>query len=78
MNDVLFHKELDGRGFRCGVLMAKTKLALDKLSQGEVLRMFVKGAGTCSDFNAWSRITGHQIVDVQPYDDDFLVYIQKK
>lgn len=66
---------LDVRGLACPMPVVKTRLAIDKLGSGDVLRVLATDRGSMKDIPAWADATGHTIVSMEerPGDIQFLV-----
>ena len=58
-----FDKELDARGLSCPLPILKTKKTLNELASGQVLKVVATDPGSVKDFAAWSKSTGHALVD---------------
>ena len=68
---------LDCSGMSCPMPILKTKKAVDSLAVGQVLKMIATDPGSTSDMEAWSKKTGHQIIDSETEGDKFIFFIQK-
>jgi len=55
--------ELDCRGLNCPLPVIKTKKAITGLQAGELLRVTATDPGSCADMAAFSRRTGHELVE---------------
>jgi len=54
---------LDTRGLSCPMPIVKTAQAMAGLASGQLLEVLAYHAKSLTDFPAWSRSTGHAIVD---------------
>ncbi len=54
---------LDARGLACPMPIVKTAQAIAGLASGELLEVLSTDAGSLKDFVAWSRTTGHELVE---------------
>jgi tRNA 2-thiouridine synthesizing protein A len=68
---------LDCRGLLCPLPVIKTKQAIDKLTVGQVLEMTATDPGSVPDMEAWSRRTGHELLEYRKDDGLFTFYIRK-
>ncbi len=68
---------LDCSGMSCPMPILKTKKAVDKLEPGQVLKMIATDPGAKPDMEAWSKKTGHKLVDYEQDGDKQIFYIEK-
>lgn len=54
---------VDARGLACPMPIVKTAQAIAPLSSGELLEVLATDPGSTKDFVAWSRTTGHELVE---------------
>jgi tRNA 2-thiouridine synthesizing protein A len=54
---------VDARGLSCPMPIVKTALAIKTLPSGELVEILATDAGSVKDFAAWSRTTGHELVE---------------
>ena len=77
MNAIIADRELDCRGMACPLPILKTKKAIDGLNTGQVLKMIATDPASVSDMNAWTRRTGHELVDSGQGEGDYIFYVRK-
>lgn len=70
-------KDLDTRGLNCPLPILKAKKALSEMLSGQLLRVVSTDAGSTRDFQAFSRQTGHDLVE-QQVDGDYYIHIMKR
>ncbi len=70
-------QELDCRGLGCPLPIIKTKLAMDKLDGGQVLKMTATDPGSVNDMTAWTAKTGHELLGSEQTGDDYIYYLRK-
>ena len=58
-----YHQELDACGLNCPLPILRAKKALAKMAGGEVLRIIATDPGSVKDFEAFSRQTGHELLE---------------
>jgi len=75
--DVTPALELDCRGLNCPLPILKTKKAIDGLASGEVVRMISTDPGAVPDVAAFSRRTGHQVLDQSEGGGEYIFLIRK-
>lgn len=63
--------ELDCRGLNCPLPILRTKKAIVALSPGDFLRVLATDPGAVADMAAFSRRTGHALVDQGQADGAF-------
>lgn len=68
---------LDVKGLSCPLPIVRAKKAMDTLATGQVLEVHVIDKGALSDFPAWAKSSGHEILD-QSIEADVIKFIIKK
>ncbi|MBI3994701.1 MAG: sulfurtransferase TusA family protein [Nitrospirae bacterium] len=68
---------LDCKGLLCPLPVIRTKQAIDKMTIGQVLEMLSTDPGSVADMAAWSRRTGHELLDQRTENGLFQFYIRK-
>jgi len=71
-------KELDARGLNCPLPILRTKKSLTDMSSGQVLKIMATDPGSVKDFQAFSRQTGHELVEHESADGEFVFFMRKK
>ena len=77
MTAIKVDQVLDCKGLLCPLPVIKTKQAIDKLIIGQVLEMTSTDPGSVPDMQAWSRQTGHELLDQKKEEGLFVYYIRK-
>ena len=54
---------LDTKGLSCPLPILRAKKAIGKLGAGEVLEVLATDPGAIKDFEAFSRATGHELLE---------------
>lgn len=63
MIEVLAHdKQLDASGLSCPLPLLKAKLELNRLAQGQTLKVIATDAGSQRDFRTFARLAGHELL----------------
>jgi len=70
-------QRLDCKGLKCPLPVLKTKQAIDKMTVGQVLEMISTDPGSKPDMAAFSKRTGHEILEVKEEGDTYTFYIKK-
>ena len=73
-----FDKEIDTRGLNCPLPILRAKKALADLISGQVLKVTATDPGSVRDFAAFSRQTGHLLLESGEVDKEFLIFLKKK
>lgn len=71
------NQTLDCSGLACPMPILKTKKAIDALQSGQVLKMLATDPGSVSDIEAFTRKTGHRLIESERANGKFIFYIQK-
>lgn len=74
MTDARATETLDVTGLACPMPVVKTRLAIDKLASGDVLRVLATDRGALKDIPAWAEATGNKILSIDDSDSiEFLI-----
>jgi tRNA 2-thiouridine synthesizing protein A len=68
----------DLSGLNCPLPILRTKKALATMQSGEVLHVICTDPATPTDFTAFCRQTGHELIETWPQDNKFLFLIRKR
>lgn len=55
---------VDARGLACPMPIVKTAQAMKGLEAGQILEVLATDPGAVRDFQAWSRSTGHELLEM--------------
>ena len=55
--------QVDARGLSCPMPVVRTAQAIKGLAPGELLEVFATDPGSVKDMAAWSRTTGHDLLE---------------
>lgn len=72
-----FDEQLDARGLHCPLPILKAKKRLHELASGQVLRVLADDPGSVKDFEAFSKQTGNELLDLQELPDHYLFLLRK-
>ncbi len=78
MSDITPAQELDARGLSCPLPVLRTKKAFKGLKSGDVLKVVATDPGSVADMAAFSRRTGHQILDQSAGDGEYIFFFKTK
>jgi tRNA 2-thiouridine synthesizing protein A len=71
-------QELDARGLNCPLPILRTKKTLNDMTSGQVLRILATDPGSVRDFQAFSRQTGHVLLDHSEDEGEYRFLLKKK
>ena len=54
---------LDAKGLSCPLPVVKARLEIEKLSPGGVLQVLATDPGSVSDFDNWTKMSGHELLE---------------
>ena len=72
------HKEIDTRGLNCPLPILKAKKALADMESGQLLRVVATDSGSVSDFQAFARQTGNELVEQQTEGTEFIHVLRRR
>ena len=70
-------QRLDCKGLNCPLPVIKTKKAIETMVVGQVLEMVATDKGSKADMVAWSKSTGHELLDTREEPGFFFFYVRK-
>jgi tRNA 2-thiouridine synthesizing protein A len=70
-------EELDARGLNCPLPILKAKKAINKIGSGDVLRIIATDPGSVKDFEAFTKQTGHDLIETSEDGGEFTFLIKK-
>ncbi len=70
-------KQLDARGLNCPLPILKTKVELNRLQPGDILKVEATDPHSKVDFEAYCARTGHSIVEYTEADGIFTFLIRR-
>ncbi|HJL84388.1 MAG TPA: sulfurtransferase TusA family protein [Candidatus Marinimicrobia bacterium] len=77
MTDYQENSLLDCSGMNCPLPILKTKKAIDGMNSGEILKMISTDPGSINDVNAFTKRTGHELIESIAEDGDYTFFIRK-
>jgi tRNA 2-thiouridine synthesizing protein A len=63
MSTVQIDQQVDAKGLSCPLPIVKTAQAIKVMAPGQVLEVLATDAGSIKDFAAWSKSTGHELLE---------------
>ncbi len=70
--------ELNTRGLRCPLPILKTRLAMDGMEPGQVLKVISTDAGSVRDMEAFARQTHHELLDSLEAEGEYVFYLKRR
>ena len=77
MTSLIVDSELDCSGMLCPLPVVKTSQAIKTIEVGQVLKMISTDPGAPPDMEAWSRQTGHEILESTEEDGVYIFHFQR-
>ena len=71
-------KTVDARGLSCPLPIVKTALAIREIGSGDLLEVLATDPGSTKDFIAWTKTTGHELVESSVDGNVFRYLLRKK
>ncbi len=68
---------LDCSGMLCPIPVIKTNKAINQVEVGQVLKMISTDPGAVPDMAAWSRQTGHEMLESHQEGDTYIFYFRR-
>ena len=72
-----FDRELDACGLNCPLPILRAKKTLERMEIGQVLKVVATDPGSVEDFEAFSRRTGHLLLESFEDDGKFFYRLRK-
>ncbi len=76
-NHLVISKQLDCRGTFGPMQVVELRRAINTLRVHEVLELISTDPNSLSDFPAWCRSTGHELIEIRERDNEFTFFIRK-
>jgi tRNA 2-thiouridine synthesizing protein A len=73
-----FDRELDARGLLCPIPILKTKVAMDELRPGQVLKVVSTDPGSVRDMEAFARQTRNPLLHSRVDGKDHIFFLRKE
>jgi tRNA 2-thiouridine synthesizing protein A len=70
-------KTLDCSGMRCPMPVIQTSRMIKEIAIGQILKLIATDPGAPPDMRAWSRQSGHELVDSHEEDGKFIFYFRR-
>jgi tRNA 2-thiouridine synthesizing protein A len=70
-------QQVDARGLSCPMPIVKTAQAMKTVPSGSLVEVLATDPGSVKDFGAWSRTTGHELIE-QSVDDGVYRFVLRR
>jgi tRNA 2-thiouridine synthesizing protein A len=71
-------KTLDYKGLACPMPVVRISQEIGKIAVGQVVEVLTTDPGALSDFPAWAKSTGHEIVESKQVPGLITFYVRRK
>lgn len=68
---------LDAKGLSCPLPVVKARLEIEKLASGQVLQVLATDPGSVADFDNWTKMSGHDLLESNESDGVYTYLIRK-
>ncbi len=75
--EIKAEKEMDLKGLPCPMPVVKVSKGINEIEVGQVLKAVSTDPGSLTDFPAWARTSGNEIVKTDQSDDEITFYIKR-
>ena len=69
-------KQLDARNLLCPLPVIRTQNMVKTLNLGDTLEVVGTDPGILNDIPAWCRISGHQVLEQQSLENEYIITLQ--
>lgn len=77
MADITPTKTLDYKGLKCPMPIVRISQEMPKMKVGEIAEVLTTDPGSLSDFPAWAKTTGQQILETKQEPGLIKIYVKK-
>jgi tRNA 2-thiouridine synthesizing protein A len=77
-DDVVVALELDVRGHKCPIPMARLGTEIDGVGIGDVIKLVADDPACMLDVPAWCRITENELVSAEEVGDEYVLHVRRK
>ena len=77
-DDIQVAKVLDLKGLACPMPVVKVSKGIKEVAVGEVVEAHTTDPGSMTDFPAWAKTTGNEILKTEQDDKIIKFFIQRK
>jgi len=77
MADYEIKKTIDYKGLKCPMPIVKISQEIPKIAVGEVVEVLTTDPGSLSDFPAWAKTTGNQVLETKQEPGLIRIYVKR-
>ena len=77
MEEIKVDKVMDLKGLPCPMPVVKVSKGIKEIQVGQVIEAITTDPGALSDFPAWARISGNEILKTDQGDGVIKIYIKR-
>ena len=77
MSEIKHTSELDCQGMNCPLPVIKTRIAIEGLGAGDILKVITSDPGSQKDIPAFCRRNSHELLEARQEGQKFIFYLQK-
>lgn len=77
MSEIEVTKVMDLKGLACPMPVVKVSKGIKEVEIGEIIEAISTDPGSLTDFPAWARTSGNEIVDTLQSDGEIKFYIKR-
>jgi tRNA 2-thiouridine synthesizing protein A len=77
MSDIKVDKTMDLKGLPCPMPVVKVSKGIKEVEVGQVIEAISTDPGSLTDFPAWARTSGNEILDTEQDGDTIKFYIKR-
>ena len=71
-------KVMDLKGLACPMPVVKVSKGIKEVEVGQIIEAVTTDPGSLTDFPAWARTSGNEILDTQQRDGEITFYIKRQ
>jgi TusA-related sulfurtransferase len=75
--EIKVDKVMDLKGLPCPMPVVKVSKGINEIEVGQVLQAVSTDPGSLTDFPAWARTSGNEIIKTDQSDDEITFYIKR-
>ena len=77
-DDIKVDKEMDLKGLACPMPVVKVSKGIKGVEVGQVIKAVTTDPGSLTDFPAWAKTSGNEILKSEQDGNEISFYIQRK
>lgn len=77
MSEIKSDKVLDLKGLPCPMPVVKISKGIKEVEVNQIVEAVTTDPGSLTDFPAWARINGHEILDTIQSDNEITFFIKR-